>query len=120
MARTQTIDFRSFIKNEKKSDLTAYKIVSLGGSMFAVLVPKTVLAATVMVASSSTPDATFRSIWPTILNIVDWICVGVFVFAGVAWMFGHRTKALELIIGGAAGYVLARHAIDIKDWLKGI
>lgn len=114
MARTETIDFVSFVRNEKKVefDLTTAKIVSLGGSMFAVMIPRTAMAASA--------NATFNSLWPTVLTIVDWICVGVFVFAGVSWMFGHRTKALELIIGGAAGYILARHAIDIKDWLKGI
>lgn len=112
MAKTQTIEFKSFIRNERRFDLTTVKIVSLGGSMAAVMIPRTVLAASA--------NATFNNIWPTVLNIVDWICVGVFVFAGVSWMFGHRTKALELIIGGAAGYILARHAIDIKDWLKGL
>jgi hypothetical protein len=111
MARTQTMDFRSFVKNEKKeSDITTFKIVSLGASMFAVMVPRTAFAATA--------NSVFGGLWPTVLNIVDWICVGVFVFAGVAWMFGHRTKALELIIGGAAGYILARHAIDIQQWLS--
>ncbi|MFD0825882.1 glycosyltransferase [Neobacillus sp. M.A.Huq-85] len=114
MARTETIDFRSFIRKEKRiTELTTLKIVSLGGSMFAVMIPRTAMAA-------SGADATFGSIWPSVLNIVDWLCVGVFVFAGVSWMFGHRTKALELIIGGAAGYILARHAVDIKDWLKAI
>jgi hypothetical protein len=112
MAKTQTINFKSFIRNEKQFDLTTAKIVSLGASMAAVMIPRTVLAAGA--------NATFNHLWPTVLNIVDWICVGVFVFAGVSWMFGHRTKALELIIGGAAGYILARHAIDIKDWLKTI
>lgn len=111
MKRTETIDFRSFVRNDyKQFDMTTLKIVSLGGSIFAVMIPRTAMAATA--------DATFGRIWPTVLNIVDWICVGVFVFAGVAWMFGHRSKALELIIGGAAGYILARHAVDIKDWLK--
>ncbi len=111
MKRTETIDFRSFVRNDYKDfDLTTFKIVSLGGSIFAVMIPRTAMAATA--------DATFGRIWPTVLNIVDWICVGVFVFAGVSWMFGHRSKALELIIGGAAGYILARHAVDIKDWLK--
>lgn len=111
MARTETIDFRSFVRNEyKEFDMTTFKIVSLGASIFAVMIPRTAMAATA--------DATFGRVWPTVLNIVDWICVGVFVFAGVSWMFGHRTKALELILGGAAGYILARHAVDIKDWLK--
>jgi hypothetical protein len=111
MAKIQTIDFVSFVKNEKKeTDLTTFKIVSLSASMAAIMIPKTAFAATA--------NTVFGSIWPTVLNIVDWICVGVFVFAGVSWMFGHRTKALELIIGGAAGYILARHAVDIKDWLS--
>jgi hypothetical protein len=112
MEKTQTIDFKSFIRNEKQFNLTTAKIVSVGASVAAVMIPRTVLAAGA--------NATFNHLWPTVLNIVDWICVGVFVFAGVSWMFGHRTKALELIIGGAAGYILARHAIDIKDWLKTI
>lgn len=79
MARTEVIDFRSFVRNEKRFDLTTFKIVSLGASIFAVMIPRTALAATA--------DATFGRIWPTVLNIVDWICVGVFVFAGVSWMY---------------------------------
>lgn len=113
MARTETINFRSFVRNEKsESDLTTFKIVSMGASMFAVMVPRTAFAAT------ATANGVIGGLWPTVLNIVDWICVGVFVFAGVAWMFGHRTKALELIIGGVAGYILARHAVDIQQWLS--
>jgi hypothetical protein len=110
MGRTQTMDFKSFMRNENKCDLTTFKIVSLGASMFAVMIPRTAFAATA--------NTVFGGLWPTVLNIVDWICVGVFVFAGVSWMFGHRTKALELIIGGTAGYILARHAIDIQQWLS--
>jgi hypothetical protein len=112
MAKTVTMDFRSFVRNEKQFDLTTLKIVSLGASIGAIMIPRTALAASA--------NATFGHMWPTVMNIVDWICVGVFTFAGISWMFGHRTKALELIIGGAAGYILARHAIDIKDWLKTI
>lgn len=113
MARTETIDFRSFVRNEyKKFDMTTFKIVSLGSSIFAVMIPRTAMA--------TTADATFGNMWGSVLNVVDWICVGVFVFAGVAWMLGHRTKAIELVIGGAAGYILARHAMDIKNWLKTI
>lgn len=111
MAKVETINFQSFMRNEKKEvDLTSFKIVSLGASMFAVMVPRTAFAAGA--------NATFGRLWPAVMNIVDWVIVGVFVFAGVSWMFGHRTKALELIIGGAAGYILARHAIDIRDFLK--
>jgi hypothetical protein len=114
MAKVQTIDFRKFVRNEWriKYDLSALKVVALGGNLFAVLAPKTVMAATA--------DATFGNVMGAVMNVVDWIVVGVFIFAGVSWMFGHRTKALELIIGGAAGYILARHAVDIRDFLKGI
>jgi hypothetical protein len=114
MAKVQTIDFRKFVRNEWRSsnEINALKIVALGGNLFAVLAPKTVLAATA--------DTTFGNVWSAVMNITDWIVVGVFIFAGISWMFGHRTKALELIIGGAVGYILARHAIDIRDFLKGI
>lgn len=114
MAKAQTIDFRKFVRNEWRSpsEIKTLKVVALGGNLFAVLAPKTVMAATA--------DATFGNVMGAVMNIVDWIVVGVFIFAGVSWMFGHRTKALELIIGGAAGYILARHAVDIRDFLKGI
>jgi hypothetical protein len=107
----ETINFRAFVRNEwRQSRSTALKIVSLGGSVFAVMAPRSALAAGA--------DATFNNVFGAVMNIVDWVCVGVFIFAGVSWMFGHRTKALEIIIGGTAGYILARHAIDIRDFLK--
>jgi type IV secretory pathway VirB2 component (pilin) len=120
--KTQTIEFRQFIRNDKYptgdllkllEDKKLTKLVSIGGGLVLVLVPKSAFAAT-----SATADQTFGNLWQMVLNIVDWLVVGVFVFAGIAWMFGHRSKALELIIGGAAGYILARHAIDIRDFLK--
>jgi type IV secretory pathway VirB2 component (pilin) len=120
--RTQTLDFKRFVSNEKFSidellkmleDKKLTKIVSIGGGLMLLLVPKSALAAT-----KATADQTFGNLWSAVMNIVDWIVVGVLVFAGVAWMFGHRNKALELIIGGSAGYILARHAVDIRDFLK--
>ncbi|MEH7521668.1 glycosyltransferase [Bacillus sp. JJ1503] len=114
MARVQTIDFRKFVRDEWRSpnEIKVLKIVALGGNLFAVFAPRTVVAATA--------DATFGNVWSAVMNVVDWIAVGVFIFAGVSWMFGHRTKALEYVIGGSVGYILARHAIDLRDFLKGI
>lgn len=118
----QTLDFKQFVSNEKITtdellklleDKRFTKMVSIGGGLMILLVPKSALAATIASA-----DQTFSNLWHAVMNIVDWIVVGVFVFGGVAWMFGHRPKALELIIGGSAGYILARHAIDIRDFLK--
>jgi hypothetical protein len=120
--RTQTLDFKRFVSNEKFStdellkmleDKKLTKIVSIGGGLMLLMVPKSALAA----AKAST-DQTFGDIWKAVMNVVDWIAVGVFVFSGVSWMLGHRPKAIELLIGGSAGYILARHAIDIRDFLK--
>jgi hypothetical protein len=120
MAKTQTLDFRTFVRNDYKRQVTEtlaktkpVKIVAIGAGLVAVLVPKSALAAT-QVAS----EPTWTKVFDAAMNIVDWLVVGVFIVAGVSWMFGHRSKALELLIGGAAGYILARHAIDIRDFLK--
>ena len=97
---------------ERIEGANVYKFIALGGKLFAVMAPRQVFAATA--------DATFGNVWTAVMNTVDWIVVGVFIFSGVSWMFGHRTKALELLIGGAAGYILARHAIDIRNFLKAL
>lgn len=113
MARIETIDFNTFMKNEpvERINVPAMKFVRIAAGIYAVMVPKTAMAAA---------DATFGNVFGAALNIVDWLAVGVFMFAGVSWMFGHRGKALELIIGGAAGYLLARHSMDIRDFLKSL
>jgi len=94
-------------KNDKKSMKSVY--ATLVGSL--ALTPTTVFAA---------GDDTFHRIWETIMNGLDWMAAFVIVFSGVAWMLGHRTKAIELIIGVCLGFVLARHALDIVDLLKTI
>jgi type IV secretory pathway VirB2 component (pilin) len=120
--KTQTLDFKQFVSKEKYptddllkmlSDKKLRKVVKVGTGLMLVLIPQSAFAAT-----QATADATFSNLWKAVMNIVDWIVVGVFVFGGIAWMFGHRPKALELLIGGSAGYILARHAIDIRDFLK--
>ena len=122
MGKVQTLDFKQFVKKEKYptgdllkmlEDKKLMKVVSVGGGLMLVMVPKSAWA-----AGKASADQTFVNLWYAVINIVDWIVVGVFVFGGVAWMFGHRPKALELLIGGSAGYILARHAIDIRDFLK--
>lgn len=112
MAKVKTIDFREFMAGDNAPKSMPLKIVRLSATTIMVMAPRTALAATA--------DATFGNVMGAVMNIVDWIVVGVFIFAGVSWMFGHRGKALELIIGGAAGYILARHAVDIRDFLKTI
>ena len=123
MAKIVTLDRADFMRGKitkketaeitrklTKTDASVLKFIMRGATMCVVMAPRQALAASA--------DATFGNVWQAVMNIVDWIVVGVFIFAGVSWMFGHRGKALELIIGGAAGYTLARHAIDVRDFLK--
>lgn len=51
-----------------------------------------------------------------ILEIVGFLMDGVIIFAGISWMFGNRTKAIELLIGGGIGYTIVRHHEDIKNF----
>lgn len=53
-----------------------------------------------------------------ILNLADYLCQGVLIFAGASWSLGNRTNALNYIIGGCSGYLLIRKSGDIRDWLK--
>lgn len=63
-------------------------------------------------------DVGFIKVMGAILGLADYLCWGVIVFAGTSWMLGNRTKAIEHIIGGSSGYLIIRHAKDIRDFLK--
>jgi len=63
---------------------------------------------------------TFGDIHGTVMAIFDGAVVLIIIFAGASWALGHRSKAIELLIGVCCGYLLARHAIDIRDYLKSI
>ncbi|MFS0878049.1 glycosyltransferase [Solibacillus isronensis] len=63
---------------------------------------------------------TFGDIHNTVMTIFDGGVVLIIIFAGASWALGHRSKAIELLIGVCCGYLLARHAIDIRDYLKSI
>lgn len=79
---------------------------------FAITVPGIALASDV--------GDTFGKIHHSIMNIFDGGVVIVFIFAGAVWGLGHRSKAIELLICASCGYLLARHATDIRDYLKTI
>jgi hypothetical protein len=61
---------------------------------------------------------TFLNLHSSIMNMFDAGVVLIIIFAGACWALGHRSKALEQLIGVSCGLVLARHAIDIRDFLK--
>ena len=79
------------------------------------------IAAAALIAPTIAMAAdTFSDIHHTVMSIFDGGVVIVIIFAGASWALGHRSKAIELMIGVCCGYLLARHAIDIRDYLKNI
>lgn len=115
MAKIKTVGTISQFLNEdhKKGDLkTVGKVFAATAPALVLIVPKAALA--------STMDGTFGNVHGAIMNAFDAGVVLVIIFAGAAWGLGHRTKAIEILIGVCCGYILARHAVDIRDFLKGI
>ena len=80
----------------------------------------TALLTPLLVTPTLVSANTFNDIHNTVMNIFDAGVVLVIIFAGASWGLGHRSKAIELLIGACCGYLLARHAIDIRDYLKSI
>lgn len=119
MARMETIKFNDFMTGEwkrskgiKKDVEVIGKVLAASGGALIVVLPKSVLAAGV--------DGAFGNIHRAIMAGFDAGVVLVIIFAGAAWALGHRGKAIEILIGVCCGYILARHAVDIRDFLKGI
>jgi uncharacterized protein YqgV (UPF0045/DUF77 family) len=131
MARTQTIKFNDFMSGEYKAPkLSKFSlpkrkpqtkrealrdmigIVSASGLAYRVISMETVMAATV--------DATFGNLHEAIMKAFDAGVVLIIIVAGAMWSFNHRTKAIEILIGVCCGYILARHAIDIQQFLSKI
>jgi len=117
MAKTQTIPFRDFMdgsyKNKRNDSVKPLKnVITATTSSLLMIVPKIALAAGV--------NSTFGNVHGAIMNAFDSGVVLVIIFAGASWGLGHRTKALEILIGVSCGYILARHAVDIRDFLSGI
>lgn len=72
------------------------------------------------VPAAAGTNSGFTEVMGAILGLADWLCWGVIVFAGASWMLGNKTKAIEHIIGGCSGYIIIRHASDIRDFLRGL
>ena len=65
-------------------------------------------------------ETTFININSAVMRVFDSATVLIIIFAGGCWMLGHRSRAIELLIGSCCGYLLAAHAVDIRDFLKTI
>ena len=116
MAKAIALDWREFMAGNiapkgRKADVGI--VIKTAASTFVMMMPRITMAAT-------GNDATFASFLKDVLEAFDWIVLGVIIFAGATWMFGNRTKAIELLIGGSIGYEIIRHAVEIRDWLKSL
>lgn len=115
MAKIKTVgSIGDFVSGDYKKidEEKINKLLRATAPALVLIVPKTAFAATA--------DATFGNVHTAIMNIFDAGVVLVIIFAGAAWGLGHRTKAIEILIGVCCGYVLARHAVDIRNFLRGI
>ncbi|KZE65982.1 hypothetical protein AWM68_06275 [Fictibacillus phosphorivorans] len=113
--KLEVIDFREFISSKitQEQQKTSYlKPFVLTVSLNVLLIP------TIGYAAGS--EDAFVRIYDVMLNLADWMCAGTLSFAGGLWILGHRSKAIEYVISASAGYILIRHAIDIRDFLKTI
>jgi hypothetical protein len=97
------------VKDDKK---IIRQIIATSGSIALVTIPRFALAATA--------DSTFGNVHGAIMRAFDSGVVLVIIFAAATWGLGHRSKAIELLISICCAYILARHAIDIRNFLKGI
>jgi hypothetical protein len=117
--RTETLDFKRFIKegdytgNERAK---VKKMIVSGVVVYFMIVPQSTLAATTV---ATTGAKTWDDIEKTILLVFDSGVVIALMICGGAWMFGgERGKVIERIIMALAGYLLARKASIIRDWVK--
>lgn len=116
---------------EKKKSLSILTIGLLGTAFSTMLMPKLAYAISPLIApnsihamkyvtlSTAAPASSgIMRILDAYVGIASGLCVAVIMFAGTAWMLGHRTKAIESLIGASAGLLIIMHANEYVDWLK--
>lgn len=115
--KTQSMTIKDFMSGEyKQKDRIQQvrrfgKALTISAGSLAIVLPADVYAA-------AAETGTFDKLHVTIMNIFDSGVVLVIIFAGAIWALGHRTRAIEILLGVCIGYILARHAVDIRDYLK--
>lgn len=71
-------------------------------------------------AANEAVDNVTGNIYSTLLTLFDTAVVFIIMFAGGAWALGHRSKAIHILICVCCGYFVARHAEDIRDFMRSI
>jgi hypothetical protein len=89
---------------------------SLAGATYVAGSSHAVVAAMAPVAQATADAVGWEKLIAKVLWIVDYLMDGVIIFSGISWMFGNRTKAIELLLGAGVGYMIVRHHEDIKNF----
>lgn len=119
--RKKKIEVAEYVNGEYVFNNGKEKIKSALKEKVAPLVAGlSMIPAAVFAESDRSVDETFGNVHKAILNAVDSGVVLVIIFAGCAWMAGHRPKALQILIGVACGYLIISHSVNLRDFLKSI
>lgn len=78
-----------------------------------------ILAPMLIIPTIASADL-FTDVHSKAMTLFDGAVVLLIIFVGASWALGHRSKAIEMLIGVCCGYLVARNAIDIRDYLKTI
>jgi hypothetical protein len=113
--KLEVINFREFMAGNVS---TVERKPSYIKPLVLTVAVNVILVPTIGYAASS--EDAFVRIYDVMLNLADWMCAGTLSFAGGLWILGHRSKAIEYVISASAGYILIRHSLDIRDFLKTI
>ena len=62
----------------------------------------------------------FDRIYNVVMQIFDYAVLLSIVVTGALWLTGHRSKAIENMIGAVCGYLIAMNAVEIRDFLKSL
>ena len=116
--RKKKVEVAEYVNGEyvftKKKKSKKGVVSALTGVGATVTFPMMALGATEEV------NKTFANVHNAVLNAVDSGVVLVIIFAGASWMMGHRSRAIEILIGVACGYLIISHAMNLRDFLKSI
>lgn len=97
------------IKLNEEAKTNKFLSVGIFGATLTMLITPTIVFAD-----------TFGNIHKSVMNMFDSAVVLIITFSGALWMLGHRSRAIELLIGCCCGYLLARNSLAIRDFLKSI
>lgn len=96
---------------------TALRAVQAATAVHVALMPAKALASA---ANGTGGEDSFKNVLNAALNVADYLCIGVIMFAGGSWMFGDRTRAMQHLLGGGIGYLIIRKAPVIQAFLKSL